>query len=192
MAFCWQTSRLRISPPRRAIWGHPRLQHLQVWMKSARLKRSSLSDRASDCANRSVMRSNPRAHAQTSCQLDVDPRSTRVPWPMPVCEPLARGATRIMTTTYAISAIRVSFCSLSPPLRVPPPRRAIRVHPRLQRLHVLNKSARLKRSSSSNRAADCANRSGVRQNPRAHAQTRRARLRHRRGRRPPLPPEKRV
>ena len=192
VAFCWPTPRLRIPPPRCAICGHPQLQCLQVCTKSARLKRSSWSDRGSDCANRSGVRRNLGVQAQMPFQRDVDPRSMRVPLPLPVCEPSTRGATRIMTTTCAISMLPVAFCWSMQRLRIPHTQRVICGHPRLQRLQVSTKSARLKRSSSSDRAADSANRSGVRRNPRAHAQTRRARLRHRRGRRPPPPPEKRV
>ena len=192
MAFCWTTPRLRIPPPRRAICGHPQLQCLQVCTKSARLKRSPWSDRAADCANRSGVRGNPGVHAQMSCQRDVDPRSTRVPWPLPVCEPSTRGATRIMTTTCAISMLPVAFCWSMQRLRIPHTQRVICGHPRLHHLQVCTKSALLKRSSWSDRAADCANRSGVRQNPRVHEQMRCARLRHRRGRRPPQPPAERV
>ena len=120
---------------------------VRFFCKSAQLKRMSSSDQETDRAVRCSARKNPEVHARWTRPRVARPRGARALWPLLVCEPGARGATRIMTTTCAIMVIRVAFCWPTPQPRIQPPRRAICGHPQLQCLQVWIKSARLKRSS---------------------------------------------
>ena len=143
-----------------------------IFCKSAQLKRRSSSDLETDSAVRRSAHENPGVHARKTRPRVARPRGACASRPLLVCEPGARGATRITTTTRVISEIQVAFYSPMQRRRIPPQRRAIRGHPQLRNLQVLIKSAQLKRSSSTDGEADLANRRGARRHPGMHAHTR--------------------